>query len=117
MKYEVCPLDAFIYHDEMKYEVCPLDAFIYHDEMKYEVCPSDAFIYHDEMKYEVCPSDAFIYHDEHTNFHKDCEISIFHGGDYEVRRILRCYAVWLLYEPTFRRNVSPPSSLEKESAS
>jgi hypothetical protein len=34
----------------------------------------------------------------------------FHGGDYEECRLLGCYAVWLLYEPTFRRNITPPSS-------
>jgi hypothetical protein len=28
----------------------------------------------------------------------------------EERRLLVCYAVWLLYEPTFRRNLAPPSS-------
>jgi hypothetical protein len=33
----------------------------------------------------------------------------FHGGHYEGCRLLWCYAVWLLYEPTFHRNVSPPS--------
>jgi hypothetical protein len=37
-----------------------------------------------------------------------CKIWGFHGGDYEVRRLLRCYAMWLL--PTFRRNVLTPSS-------
>jgi hypothetical protein len=31
----------------------------------------------------------------------------FHGGDYEECRLLRCYAAWLLYEPTFRRNLAP----------
>jgi hypothetical protein len=34
----------------------------------------------------------------------------FHGGDYEEWCLLGCYAVWLLYEPTFRRNLAPPSS-------
>jgi hypothetical protein len=34
----------------------------------------------------------------------------FHGGDYEKCRLLGYIAVWLLWEPTFRRNVSPPSS-------
>jgi hypothetical protein len=29
-----------------------------------------------------------------------------HGSDYEECRPLGCYAVLLLYEPTFRRNVS-----------
>jgi hypothetical protein len=24
--------------------------------------------------------------------------------------LLGCYAVWLLYEPTFRSNLAPPSS-------
>jgi hypothetical protein len=33
-----------------------------------------------------------------------------HGGYYEEWRLLGCYAVWLLYEPTFQRNVSPPAS-------
>jgi hypothetical protein len=40
----------------------------------------------------------------------------FHGGDYEECGLLACYTVWLLWEPTFRRNVSPPSSGWKESA-
>jgi hypothetical protein len=39
-----------------------------------------------------------------------CEIWGFHGGDYEECRLLGCDAVWPLYELTFRRNVSPPSS-------
>jgi hypothetical protein len=36
-----------------------------------------------------------------------CKIWGVHGGDYEEWRLLRCYAVWLLYEPTFWRNVAP----------
>jgi hypothetical protein len=28
----------------------------------------------------------------------------------EEGRLLECYAVWLLYESTFRRNLAPPSS-------
>jgi hypothetical protein len=39
----------------------------------------------------------------------------FHGGDYEEWRLLGCYAVWLLYEPTFRRNLAPASSGLQES--
>jgi hypothetical protein len=35
---------------------------------------------------------------------------VFHGGDYEEWCLLGCYAVWLLREPTFRRNLAPPSS-------
>jgi hypothetical protein len=31
-----------------------------------------------------------------------------HGSDYEECRLLGCYVVWLLQEPTFRRNVAPP---------
>jgi hypothetical protein len=33
-----------------------------------------------------------------------------HDGDYKECRILGCSAMWVLWEPTFRRNVSPPSS-------
>jgi hypothetical protein len=33
-----------------------------------------------------------------------------HGGDYEECRLLGRGAVWIYYKPTFRRNVSPPSS-------
>jgi hypothetical protein len=33
-----------------------------------------------------------------------------HGGDYEECRLLGYCAVWILLEPTFRRNISPPSS-------
>jgi hypothetical protein len=39
-----------------------------------------------------------------------CKIWGFHGGDYEKCRPLGCYAVWLLWEPTFRRNLAPPLS-------
>jgi hypothetical protein len=39
----------------------------------------------------------------------------FHSGDYEEWHLLGCYAVWLLYEPTFRRNLAPPSSGWQES--
>jgi hypothetical protein len=35
---------------------------------------------------------------------KDLRLS---GGDHEERLLLGCYAVWLLYEPTFRRNLAP----------
>jgi hypothetical protein len=31
-------------------------------------------------------------------------------GTYEECPLLRCNAAWVLLEPTFRRNVSPPSS-------
>jgi hypothetical protein len=43
-----------------------------------------------------------------------CKISGFHSGDYEECRLLRCGAMWLLLESTFRRNISPPSSGWKE---
>jgi hypothetical protein len=33
-----------------------------------------------------------------------------HGGEYEEWRLLGCYAVWLLREPSIRRNLAPPSS-------
>jgi hypothetical protein len=39
-----------------------------------------------------------------------CKIWSFHGGYYEEYRLLGCYAVWLLKEPMFQRNISPPSS-------
>jgi hypothetical protein len=39
----------------------------------------------------------------------------FYGGDYEEWRLLRCYAVWLLKEPTFRKSMAPPSSGWQES--
>jgi hypothetical protein len=39
-----------------------------------------------------------------------CTIRGFHGGDYEECRLLRCDTVSLLHEPTFRWNVSSPSS-------
>jgi hypothetical protein len=35
---------------------------------------------------------------------------VFTSGDYEEWFLLGCYAVWLLKEPTFRRNPAPPSS-------
>jgi hypothetical protein len=44
-----------------------------------------------------------------------CKISDFHCGNYEEWRLLGCYAVWFLYEPTFRRNLAPPSSWWQES--
>jgi hypothetical protein len=34
-----------------------------------------------------------------------CKIWDFNGGDYEACRLLGCSAVWLLKEPTFRRNL------------
>jgi hypothetical protein len=34
----------------------------------------------------------------------------FHGSEYEEWRLLGCYVMWLLQEPTFRRNLAPPSS-------
>jgi hypothetical protein len=33
-----------------------------------------------------------------------CKIWGFHGGEYEELCLLGCYAVWILQEPTFRRN-------------
>jgi hypothetical protein len=44
-----------------------------------------------------------------------CKIWCFHGGDYEECRLLGWYDVWLLWEPTFRRNLAPPSSRWQES--
>jgi hypothetical protein len=35
----------------------------------------------------------------------------FRGGDYDEWRLLGCYAVWLLLEPTFRWNLAPPFSM------
>jgi hypothetical protein len=37
-----------------------------------------------------------------------CKMWGFHGGDYEECRLLGCYVVCLLWEPTFRRNVATP---------
>jgi hypothetical protein len=34
----------------------------------------------------------------------------FHGGDHEEWRLLGCYAMWLLQEPAFRRNLVLPLS-------
>jgi hypothetical protein len=39
-----------------------------------------------------------------------CKIWGFHGDDYEEYRLLGYSTVWLCFEPTFRRNVSPSSS-------
>jgi hypothetical protein len=44
-----------------------------------------------------------------------CKIWGFHGSNYVEWRLLWCYAVWLLLEPTFRRNVGLPSSGWQES--
>jgi hypothetical protein len=44
-----------------------------------------------------------------------CKIWGFHGGDSEEWCLLGCYAVWLLEESTFRRNLAPPSSWWQES--
>jgi hypothetical protein len=42
-----------------------------------------------------------------------CKIQVFHGGNYEECRLLRCYSMWFLWEPKFRKNVWPPSSAWK----
>jgi hypothetical protein len=44
-----------------------------------------------------------------------CKIWGFHGGDYEEWCFLECYAVWVFEEPTFQRNLAPPSSRWQES--
>jgi hypothetical protein len=46
-----------------------------------------------------------------------CKIWGFYSGAYEEGRLMGCDAVWLLWEPTFRRYVLPPSWGWKESAS
>jgi hypothetical protein len=38
------------------------------------------------------------------------KIQDFHGSDSEECRVLGSYAIWLLQEPTFQRNLAPPSS-------
>jgi hypothetical protein len=43
----------------------------------------------------------------------ECKTWGIHGGDYEEWPLLGCYAVWLLQEPTFRRNLQPPSMWQK----
>jgi hypothetical protein len=48
---------------------------------------------------------------------KLCKIWCFHDGDYEECHLLEFDAMWLLWKPTFRGNVLPPSSGWKESAS
>jgi hypothetical protein len=40
-----------------------------------------------------------------------CKIWGFQGGDYEEWHLLGCYAMWLLQEPTLRRNLVPPSRI------
>jgi hypothetical protein len=44
-----------------------------------------------------------------------CKVWGFHGGDYAEYLLLRCSTVWFRFLPTFRRNVSPPSSGQLES--
>jgi hypothetical protein len=44
-----------------------------------------------------------------------CKIWGFQSGDYKECHLLGCYAVWLLKQPTFRRNLAPPSSGWEES--
>jgi hypothetical protein len=43
-----------------------------------------------------------------------CKVWGFHGGDYEEFCLLGCGAMWILLEPTFRRNPSLPSPSWKE---
>jgi hypothetical protein len=38
---------------------------------------------------------------ENQNRINACKIWGFHGGDYEEWRLMGCYVVWLLHEPTF----------------
>jgi hypothetical protein len=51
------------------------------------------------------------------NVKRFMEFEVFHGCDYEECRLLGCGVVWVYYKPTFRRNVSLPSSKWKKSAS
>jgi hypothetical protein len=44
-----------------------------------------------------------------------CKIWGFHGSDYEEWCLLGCYALLLLWEPTFRRNLAPLTSGWQES--
>jgi hypothetical protein len=50
------------------------------------------------------------WHILNSNVVSDCKIWGFHDGDYEEWCLLGCYAVWLLKEATFRRNLALPSS-------
>jgi hypothetical protein len=43
------------------------------------------------------------------------EIGGFHRSDYEEWCLLGCYAVWLLQEQTFQRNLAAPSSAQRAS--
>jgi hypothetical protein len=43
-----------------------------------------------------------------------CKIWVFHFGNYRECHLLWCDVVWLLWDPMFRREVSPPSSGCKE---
>jgi hypothetical protein len=62
---------------------------------------------------------CFEAHATHRGLPRTCyhisKIWGFHGGGYEEWRLLGCYAVWLLYELTFRRYLAPPSSGWQES--
>jgi hypothetical protein len=40
----------------------------------------------------------------------ECKNWGFHGGDYAEWCLLGCYSVWLMKEPTFRRNLASPPS-------
>jgi hypothetical protein len=53
-------------------------------------------------------------HKSYKKLHWLCKIWGFHGGDYEECRLLGYYAVYLLYEPAFRRNASTPTSWWQE---
>jgi hypothetical protein len=48
-----------------------------------------------------------------TSKNNHCKIWYFHGCDYEECRLLGCGPVWILCVSTFRRNVSLPSSGQK----
>jgi hypothetical protein len=59
---------------------------------------------------------SFLLHGNAIRMSVCCQIWGSHGGHYECCRSQGLYAVWLLWEPTFRKNVLPPSSGWQESA-
>jgi hypothetical protein len=46
-----------------------------------------------------------------------CKFWDIHGFDYEEFCLLECYSLWLLWKPTFRKNVSSPPSQWHDSIS
>jgi hypothetical protein len=79
--------------------------------MKMKAIRSSEQSLHIRAKRHYIPEDGSIHNYRYDNFKSYKKLFFSIKTELEEYCLLGCDAVWILQEPTFRRNVAPPSSV------